>query len=142
MRVHESKRLPVVAIINTTPDVVDMLRLAFETEGFVVVSTFTHAIRDGSADVEAFGRQHQPDVILYDIAPPYKNNWQLFLHVSQLPAFQGRSFVLTSTNPARVQALAGDEQFVWEVVETPYELKELIAKVRGLIDSRAQPGPG
>ena len=72
MQVPESKRLPVVAIINTTPDVVDMLRLAFETEGFVVVSTFTHAIRDGSADIEAFARQHQPDVIVYDTAPPYK----------------------------------------------------------------------
>lgn len=133
MPVPESKPLPVVAIINTTPDVVDMLRLAFETEGFVVVSTFTHAIRDGSTDIEAFARQHQPDVVVYDIAPPYKSNWQLFLHVSQLPAFKGRSFVLTSTNPARVRAFAGDDQPVWEVVETPYELMALIAKVRSMI---------
>jgi DNA-binding response OmpR family regulator len=132
MRVAESKRLPVVAVINTTPDVVDMLRLAFEHEGFVVVSTFTHAIRDGSVDIEAFTRQHQPDVILYDLAPPYKSNWQLFVHVSQLPALKGRPFVLTSTNPARVKEFAGADQPVWEVIETPYELGELIAKVRAL----------
>lgn len=133
MRVPESNRLPVVAVINTTPDVVDMLRLAFESEGFVVVSMFTHAIRDGSADIDAFGRQHQPDVIVYDIAPPYKNNWQLFLHISQLPVFKGRPFVLTSTNPARVKVFAGEDQAVWEVVETPYELTALVAKVREVI---------
>jgi DNA-binding response OmpR family regulator len=126
----ESKRLPVVAVINTTPDVVDMLRLVFESEGFVVVSTFTHMIRDGNIDIEAFARQHRPDAVVYDIAPPYKNNWQLFEHVSSLPVFEGTSFILTSTNPARVRDIAGDNQPVWEVVETPYELQELVAKVR------------
>jgi DNA-binding response OmpR family regulator len=125
-----SKRLPVVAVINTTPDVVDMLRLLFESEGFVVVSTFTHMIRDGDIDIEAFARQHRPDAVLYDIAPPYKNNWQLFEHVSSLPVFEDTSFILTSTNPARVRDIAGDKQPVWEVVETPYELQELVAKVK------------
>lgn len=49
----DPNRLPVVATINSTPDVVDMLRLAFETEGFVVLSTYTHMIRDGEVDIEA-----------------------------------------------------------------------------------------
>lgn len=126
----DSKRPPVVAVINSTPDVVDMLRLVFESEGFVVVSTFTHAIRDGDIDIEAFARLHRPDAVLYDIAPPYSNNWRLFEHVSSLPVFEGTQFILTSTNPARVRDVAGENQPVWEVVETPYELHELTAKVK------------
>ena len=132
----DPSRRPVVAIINTTPDVVDMLRLAFEREGFVVVSTFTHMIRDGEVDIEAFARLHQPDVILYDIAPPYRSNWQLFQHVSRLPVLRGRPFILTSTNPARVREMAGEHQAVFEVLETPYELSALVDQARSSIAAR------
>jgi DNA-binding response OmpR family regulator len=132
----EGERLPVVAIINTTPDVVDMLRIAFESEGFVVVSTFTHLIRDGEVDIEAFGRLHRPDVILYDIAPPYGSNWRLFEHVSRLQVFERTPFVITSTNPARVGEVAADNQPVLEIIETPYELGALIKRARQLIASR------
>jgi CheY-like chemotaxis protein len=116
----------VVALINTTPDVIDMLRIAFEQAGFVAVSTFTHMIRDGDIDIQAFMRQHRPDVIVYDIAPPYKSNWQLFLHIVQSPGVSGCPVVLTSTNPDRVRELGGTALPVFEVVETPYEIMRLI----------------
>ena len=45
-------RPPVIALINSTPDVVEMLRVALEQAGFVVVSTFTHLIRTGDVDLE------------------------------------------------------------------------------------------
>ena len=37
----------VVAIINTSPDTVALLSNLLERAGFVVVSTFTHSLRDG-----------------------------------------------------------------------------------------------
>ena len=126
----ENQRLPVVAVINSTQDVSDMLRIAFEQAGFVVVCTFTYLIRDGEIDIESFMRLHRPDVIVYDIAPPYKSNWQLFQHLQQLPSFKGRPVVLTSTNPARVQELAGTAHMVFEIVETPYDIMKLVQTVQ------------
>ena len=108
----------------------EMLRVAFEHAGFVVVSTFTHLVRDGVVDVEAFIEQHQPQVIVYDIAPPYANNWNLFRRLSQLPALKDRPFVITSTNPVRVRELAQTDQEVSEVVEIPYVITQLIETVR------------
>jgi CheY-like chemotaxis protein len=128
-----ASRTPVVALINTTPDVVDMLRIAFEQAGFVAVSTFTHMIRDGELDIHAFMRQHRPDAIVYDIAPPYKSNWQLFQHVIQSPGVAECPVVLTSTNPERVRQLAGTTDPVFEVVETPYEIMKLIDAVTRVV---------
>ena len=53
----------VAAIVNTSPDTVDLLRDALERAGFLVVSCFTHDIREGRVDFEAFLRAHKPSVI-------------------------------------------------------------------------------
>src|SRR5689334_4964904 len=94
---------PVIAVINSTPDVVDMMRIAFEQAGFVVVSAFTYELRDGHVNLDSFAGEHDPKVVVYDIAPPYDANWQLFQHVASLPVMQGRQFVITSTNVQHVQ---------------------------------------
>jgi CheY-like chemotaxis protein len=98
----------VVAIFNTSPDLIDMLRAVFEMAGFVVVSLLTFQIREGKVDVETFLEQHKPDVIVYDLAPPYAANWRLFKHVCRTPAMQQSQIVLTSTNAARIIASAAN----------------------------------
>ena len=121
---------PVIAVINSSPDIVDMLRVAFEHAGFVVVSTFTYLVRAGEVDLEAFIAQHQPQVIVYDIAPPYASNWNLFRHLRQLPALKDRPVVITSTNPTRLRELAEIDQEILEIVEIPYVVTQLIETVR------------
>ena len=126
----------VVALINSTPDIVGMLRVAFQDAGFVVVSTLTHLVRAGEVDLEAFIKQHQPQAIVYDIAPPYASNWNLFRHLSQLPALKERPCVITSTNPARLRELAHTDQEICEIVETPYLLDQLIQAVKKAAENR------
>ena len=126
----------VAAIINTSPDVVDMLRLAFEPAGIVVVSAFTHDIREGRVNVDEFLRQHNPRVVVYDIAPPYDSNWALFEHVRTMPAMQERSVVLTSVNAAHVEKLAGRDRRVYEVVGKPYDLDAIVRAVKEAARSR------
>jgi DNA-binding response OmpR family regulator len=121
---------PVVAVINSTPDIVDLLRLAIEREGFVVVTGLTFEIREGKMDLERFITQHQPTVIVYDIAPPYDANWKLFEHVAAMPCMQGRQFVLTSTNRAHVERIAGPQQHIHEVVGKPFDLGEIVTAVK------------
>jgi DNA-binding response OmpR family regulator len=126
-----------VAIVNTTPDAVQMLRQALTTAGFVVVSCYTHDIRDGKVDLEAFVRQHRPRVIAYDLAPPYAANFQLFEHVRAMPAVQGCQFVLTSVNPSNVSNLVGRDDRVYEVVDREEDLMRLVQAVKEA--SRARP---
>jgi DNA-binding NtrC family response regulator len=121
---------PVVAVINSTTDIVDMLRLWIGQAGFVVVTALTTEIRDGVVDIEHFIRQHDPQVIVYDIAPPYDSNWQLFQHVAAMPAFQGRQFVVTTTNAPHLEKIATPQHHVYEIVGKPEDLGRIVGAVK------------
>lgn len=57
--------LPVVAVVNTNPDVVEMLKARIEAAGFVVLVVHVAEIRAG-LDIGAVLAQHDPKVIVYD----------------------------------------------------------------------------
>ena len=119
-----------VAIVNTTPDAVDMLRHTFESAGFVVVSCFTHDIRDGQIDFASFITQHRPRVIVYDLAPPYEKNFRLFQHVRAMDVVQGVHFVITSVNPPNVRDLFGRDERIYEIVDREEDLMTLVQAVK------------
>jgi CheY-like chemotaxis protein len=126
-----------VAIVNTTPDAIEMLRHVLTAAGFVVVSCYIHDIRDGKVDLEAFIRQHRPSVIAYDLAPPYATNFDMFKHVRTMPVVQGCQFVLTSVNPSNVANLVGRDERVYEVVDRQEDLMTLVQAVKEASRARA-----
>lgn len=130
------KSSDVVAVINTSPDTVELLRAVFQKAGWVVVTGFTFDIRDGRLDLGAFIAQHQPKVIVYDIAPPYEANWALFEHIRGMDMMQGRRFVVTSVNTKHVERLVGRDQQVYEVVERPVDLDRIVQAVKEALRAR------
>jgi len=128
----------VVAVINSSPDVIDMLRVWFERAGLIVVAAHTWDIRDGKVDVEAFLRQHRPAVIVYDVAPPYQANWRFLQHFQQMPEVKGCAFVLTTTNVARLRELVQTHEAVYEIVEKPYDLQALLDAVQVALETAGQ----
>ncbi len=119
----------VVAVFNTSEDTTDMLRVVLEQSGFVVVTAFTNALRDGKVDLEALMRQHRPAVVVYDVALPYDANWRLLEHIKASPACAGVQFVITTTNAVRLREVAGEDQQVLEIVGKPYDLGQLVKAV-------------
>ena len=128
----------VVAVINTSPDVVDMLRITLEHAGLIAVTAMTWEIRDGTVDLERFVSQHQPRVVIYDIAPPYETNWHLFQHIRSMPVMAKVQFVLTSTNSRQVEQYAqGQQNRIYEIVGKPFDLGEIVQAVKEAL--RAHP---
>ena len=127
----------IIAIVNSTPDAVQMLRDVFDRAGFLPVSCYTHDIRDGKLDFDAFIRQHQPRVIVYDIAPPYERNVRLFAHIRAMPVCAGMHFVITSMNPARAAALLGRDEQIYEVVDREEDVLRLVKAVKEAARARA-----
>src|SRR5688500_13963465 len=111
---------PVVAILNTNDDAVEMLRMLLETEGMVGVSLHVSDIRRGGVDFVAFLEEHDPKVIILDLPPPYDRSWLMYRHLRALPSAKNRKFVLTSTNPMRLQQIANTDEPVLEVIGKPY----------------------
>jgi DNA-binding NtrC family response regulator len=134
-----TRQTKVVAVVNTSPDTVDLLRFVFEHAGYTVVSAFTWELRDAKVDVESFMHQHAPDVVVYDIAPPYEENWRLFKHFCGLPINQGRQFVITTTNAKHVKAIAGEGPTLHEVIGKPYDLGLIVKAVEKAIGPAERP---
>jgi len=121
---------PVVAILNTNDDTVEMLRTMLESEGMVAVSAHVSDIRRGGLDFGSFLKEHDPQVIILDLPPPYDRSWMMFQHLRSIEAAKHRQFVLTSTNPARLAQIAEPDQPVLEVIGKPYDLQNIVSAVR------------
>lgn len=127
---------PVVAILNTSPDTVNLLKDVLERAGMLVVSGYTHEIRDGRLDLDSFLRTHRPAVILYDIAPPYQRNWEFLQHL-RTSVLREYRFVLTTTNTRQVEKFVSrrDEK-IYEVVEKEDDLDAIVRATREALRAR------
>ena len=125
-----------VAVVNSSEDIVTMLRLALEDEGFATVAGHVPRFKSGQDDMLAFLQTHDPAVIVFDIAPPYADNWRFLTLVRDTRAAQGRVFVITTTNRARLEQEVGDTGAI-EIVGKPFDLQEVVDAVRRALKQRA-----
>ena len=127
----------VVAVINSNPDLVRILRVWLEQAGFLVIIIHIEDMKLGSTDVDMLLEQHDPRVIVYDVAPPYDQNWRFLDHLRTRTIFKGRQFVLTSVNAKRLRDIVGIDESVYEVAGEPTDIEQVIRAVREA--SRARP---
>ena len=126
---------PVVAIINTNDDTVEMLRMMLEGSGMVGVSLHMSEIKRGGVDFAAFVDEHDPKVLIVDLPPPYDRSWLMYQHLRSMECTRRRRFVLTSTNPARLREIAGADEPVLEVIGKPYDLEAIVDAVRKKLEA-------
>jgi hypothetical protein len=126
----------VVAVSNSSPDIVDMLRRVLESAGLVVVSAMSHQIREGSVDVDTFLSQHQPQAVLYRHRPAVRR---------QLASIPARVRDALDEGPsdrpderqsgARAEVGRPDQQ-VYEIVERPIDLDAIVRAVKESVRAR------
>jgi DNA-binding NarL/FixJ family response regulator len=126
---------PVVAVVNTNPDVVELLKAKIEAAGFIVLIMHVADIRAG-LDLGAVLSQHDPRVIVYDIVAPYERNWRLFEHLRG-SLLKGRRFVLTTPNADALRRLIGRDEAVYEILEDGEDVHAIVQAVREA--ARARP---
>ena len=118
-----------VAILNSSEDTVEMLRIQLENAGMATVGGHVPDIKRGKLDFQDFVGRHRPDVIVWDIGPPYEENWAFFNLVRTTDAAREVRFVLTTTNRDRLLKVCGDCDPV-EIVGKPYDLDQVTKAVQ------------
>ncbi len=121
---------PVVALFNASDDTVEMVQRMLAASGVHCLVNCRFAdLRKGVVDFAAYLRTHEPHVVIFDISPPYEQNWAFFRGFRDDAAMDGRGLVLTTTNKDRLDEVVGQDSLAIEVVGKPYDLQRIMSAI-------------
>ena len=116
----------VVALFNASDDTVDMVQRMLDASGFeCLVGAHFADLKKGCIDFAHYLGKHDPEVVIFDISPPYQENWDFFKTLRDGKAMQGRGLVLTTTNKDRLDETVGGDSKAFEIVGKPYDLNQI-----------------
>jgi DNA-binding response OmpR family regulator len=81
-------------------------------------------------------------VVLFDISPPYAENWQFFKTLRAARAMGTRGLVLTTTNKDRLDEVVGEDSTAFEIVGKPYDLDQITAAIETALHNAELAGAG
>lgn len=120
-----------VGVIDASDDSAELLKSWFEFSGArVAATTQLTQFRLGHADIREWLHLAAPDVVIYDIGPPYEANWTFLQQLREGP-LRGVPLVVTTTNEHVLRALIGQhpELPIHELIGKPVDLDALAACV-------------
>ena len=121
----------IVALFNASDDTIDMIQaILTESDGAqTLVCCHFADLKKGVVDFKKYLQKHNPEVVIFDISPPYAQNWQFFKTMRDAEAMRGRGSVLTTTNKDRLDAVLGTDSDALEVVGEPADLLQIGAAI-------------
>jgi DNA-binding response OmpR family regulator len=114
-----------VAVINSSEDTVEMLRALLEREGWETVQGHVDDIKRGRTDYLKYLETHDPQVIIWDVPPPYDHNWAFLQLVRSSRAMEDRVVIITTTNKQALERFVGPTDAI-EIFTKPYDVEVLI----------------
>jgi DNA-binding response OmpR family regulator len=117
---------PTIALFNASDDTVEMVERMLATTGISCLTAchFTD-LKKGNVDFNAYLGIHNPAVVIFDISPPYVENWEFFKTMRDSKAMEKRGLVLTTTNKMRLDEIVGNDSTAIEIVGKPYDLRQI-----------------
>jgi DNA-binding response OmpR family regulator len=123
---------PVVALFNASDDTIDMVQrlLTASASGQTLIWCHFADLKKGNVNFDAYMDVHNPEVVIFDLSPPYDENWRFFKTMRDSSVMRGRGVVLTTTNKNRLDEVVGEDSHAVEVVGRPKDLQEIDAAIR------------
>ena len=119
-----------VAIFNASDDTVEMLAIILQHAGYLTENGHVADVKRGITDFVAFMDVHQPDAVVWDISPPYLENWTFFQLLRSSHALDGRALILTTTHKINLDKMAGQDSGAIEIIGKPYDLGLVVQAVQ------------
>jgi DNA-binding response OmpR family regulator len=122
----------IVALFNASDDTIDMIQTLLTGAGGAQSLVWCHFadLKKGIVDFQKYLNKHNPEVVIFDISPPYDENWQFFKTMRDAQVMRGRGSVLTTTNKNRLDEVLGTDSHALEVVGKRKDLEEIHAAIK------------
>src|ERR1700736_5407079 len=122
----------IVALFNASDDTIDMVQTLLTVSGGDQTLIWCHFadLKKGIVDFGKYMDKHNPEVVIFDLSPPYDENWRFFKTMRDAKTMQGRGIVLTTTNKARLDEVLGEDSHALEVVGRPTDLQQIDAAIK------------
>ncbi len=122
----------IVALFNASDDTIDMVQKLLTAAGDEQTLIWCHFadLKKGIVDFGKYIEKHNPEVVIFDLSPPYDENWTFFKTMRDAKAMLGRGSVLTTTNKARLDEVLGEDSHALEVVGRPKDLGQIDTAIK------------
>jgi DNA-binding response OmpR family regulator len=120
-----------VALFNASDDTIDMVQRLLTASGDQTLIWCHFAdLKKGVVDFGKYMDKHNPEVVIFDLSPPYKENWRFFKTMRDASTINGRGIALTTTNKNPLDEVLGEDSHALEVVGRSKDLKQIDAAIK------------
>jgi DNA-binding response OmpR family regulator len=121
----EASPKPRILVVDDEPDLIAVLRMGLQMEGFEVLEA-----ADGAAGLER-ARADKPDLIVLDLMLPKMDGYQVCRSLKFDSRYKSLPIFILSARPGEQDRRLALEMGADDFIRKPYDLKELVAKIRG-----------
>jgi hypothetical protein len=121
----------IVALFNASDDTIDMIQTLLKKGDRAQTLVWCHFadLKKGIVDFATYVAKHNPEVVVFDISPPYDENWRFYKTIRDSDAMRGRGLVLTTTNKNRLDEVLGTDSHALEVVGKSEDMKQIQVEI-------------
>jgi hypothetical protein len=122
----------IVALFNASDDTIDMIQSLLTKSGDNQSLIWCHFadLKKGIVDFSKYMERHNPEVVIFDISPPYDQNWKFYKTMRDDQIMRGRGAVLTTTNKARLDEVLDEDSEALEVVGLDKDLQQIDTAIK------------
>jgi DNA-binding LytR/AlgR family response regulator len=124
-----------VLVVDDDPSIVEMIRLCLETDGMRVLGA-----GDGAEALEVLAAE-PVDVIVLDIMMPKVDGWMALMEIRNNPLTAGIPVIMLTAKTQDLAKILAFKQGVQQYVTKPFNIIELSARVRSLVQNRSRTEP-
>lgn len=126
---QERPDCPHLLLVEDHPQIVQIL-------GYLLQNEYNlHFARDGQEGLEKIA-ELQPDLVISDIMMPRKNGYELVRAVRSTPELKATPIILLTSKADEASRIEGFEEGADEYLTKPFNHREVLVRVRGLIERR------
>jgi DNA-binding response OmpR family regulator len=128
----DSSRKPKALVVEDDEHLAFLLGYMLEREGFEVL-----ALRDGRQAAHHVAGSKAPDVVLLDLMLPYLDGFEILGLVRAHPGWKSVPVVVLSARSGEADVVRALESGASDFVRKPYRPRELVARIRRLLEERS-----